>query len=126
MLPRLKNLNKLSFERKNGINKKVVFSPNTDGNHFLSLHLYEGVPGEEIRIDTEVGDEIIIVVNGGLKVTVNEMEYHIKKDMSFLLPSGANYQLTVEGGEPLKAFIIGCEQCILTNDLKREYESAKE
>lgn len=126
MLPKFKNLNKLSFERNNGINKKIVFSPNTDGNHFLTLNFYEGVPGEETKIVTEVGDEIIIVVNGSLKVVVNELEYHIKKDMSFLLPSGASYQLTVEEGEPLKAFIIGCEQCILASDLKREYESAIE
>ncbi|AEE15387.1 Cupin 2 conserved barrel domain protein [Thermodesulfobium narugense DSM 14796] len=126
MLPRLKNLNKLAFERKNGINKKIVFSPNTDGNHFLSLHLYEGVPGEEIKLDTEVGDEIIVVINGSLKVNINDVEYHVKKDMSILLPSGASYQLIIEGGEPLKAFVIGCEQCILASDLKKEFESVTE
>ncbi|WP_448589214.1 cupin domain-containing protein [Thermodesulfobium sp.] len=126
MLPRLKNLNKLAFERKNGINKKIVFSPNTDGNHFLSLHLYEGVPGEEIIIDTEVGDEIIVVLNGSLKVKINEIDYHVKKDMSILLPSGSSYQLIIEGGEPLKAFVIGCNECLLANNLKKEYQSVKE
>ncbi len=124
-MPLVRRVDGIDPEARSGIDRRVIFSPNTVGSQYMTLALVQGRAGADMQ--AKDGAEMLLTLQGSARLIVSDTSYELTGDTAVAIPAELQYSMEILGDEEWIAVTAGCYECplMLAKLMRENMEAVK-